>query len=88
MIGHWQSGLRPNAHSYGAMVYLNIFLQCQLVSSMIIMAGFVVARSLARRLDVVRRASFESLSLLHYYAVGQGVLGLLLVHGFPRLALG
>jgi hypothetical protein len=32
------------------------------------------------------RVVFDNLSLLWHYAVGQGLFGLLLVHGFPRIA--
>ena len=28
--------------------------------------------------------TFDTFALLAYYAAGQGLLGLLLVHGFPR----
>jgi cytochrome c oxidase subunit I+III len=83
--GHWQTGLRPDASSYGAMVYVGAFLQLELVLSLIVMAGFVLARLLAGRLDRVRRVTFDNFALLWHYSVGQGLLGLLLLHGFPRL---
>ena len=85
VYGHWQSGLRPDASSYGAMVYLGAFLQLELVLPLLVMAGFVLARLFAGRLDRVRRVTFDNLALLWHYTVGQGLLGLLLVHGFPRL---
>ena len=70
------------------MVYLNLFLQLQLVAALVVMAAFVIARHLCRRLDGDRRVSFDNLALLQFYAVGQGLLGVLLVHGFPRLMAG
>jgi cytochrome c oxidase subunit I+III len=85
ILGHWGTGLRANASGYGAMTYLNCFLQLQVALPLIVMAGFVLARRLAARLDGVRRVAFDNLGLLWHYAVGQGLLGLLLVHGFPRL---
>jgi cytochrome c oxidase subunit I+III len=87
-IAQWQTGLRPSDSSYGAMVYLNLFLQFQLAAALLVMAGFAVARHLFGRLDIVRRVVFDNLALLQLYAVGQGLLGTLLVHGFPRLVVG
>jgi cytochrome c oxidase subunit I+III len=85
IAAHWQSGLRPTASSYGAMVYMASFLQLELVLPLLVMTGFVQARWLAGRLDGIRRVTFDNLSLFWHYSVGQGLLGLLLVHGFPRL---
>jgi cytochrome c oxidase subunit I+III len=83
--GHRQAGLRADANAYGAMVSMAGFLQFQLVLPVICMAGFAIARRLSGRLDHVRRVTFDNLALLCHYAVGQGLLGLLLVHGFPRV---
>jgi cytochrome c oxidase subunit I+III len=82
---HWVAGLRPDTNSYGAMVYLGAILQLELVLPLLIMAGFVLARLGAGRLDRARRVTFDNLALLSHYTVGQGLLGLILVHGFPRL---
>jgi cytochrome c oxidase subunit I+III len=59
-------------------------LQFEMVAAIVIFGLFVIARCAAGRLDAERRVTYESLALLTYYAVGQGFLGLLLVHGFPR----
>jgi len=85
IAAHWETGLRGNVSSYGAMVYLASFLQLQLVLPLVIMMGFVLARWLAGRLNRVRRVAFDNLHLFWQYSVGQGLFGLLLVHGFPRL---
>lgn len=85
ILGHWGTGLRANASGYGAMTYLNSFLQLQVTLPLIVMAAFVLARRLTARLDEVRRVTFDNFGLLWHYVVGQGLLGLLLVHGFPRL---
>jgi hypothetical protein len=45
-----------------------------------------MARSAAGLLTPVRRATFDNTMLLWHYTVGQGLLGLLVVHGFPRIA--
>jgi cytochrome c oxidase subunit I+III len=49
-----------------------------------VMALVVAAWALTGRLNRQRRVGFDNLSLLWHYTTGQGVLGLLLVHGFPR----
>jgi cytochrome c oxidase subunit I+III len=82
---HWLSGLRPEASAYGAMVYLSAALQLQIVATLVVMALFVLARLAGGRLHATRRATFDNLALLWGYAIGQGLLGLALVHGFPRL---
>ena len=81
---HWAAGLRPNSSGYAALVYLASCLQLQLVAAIAVLACFLLTRLACGRLSHARRATFEALALLTYYAVGQGLLGLLLVHGFPR----
>lgn len=83
-LGHWSTGLRPDASGYAALVYMASALQFELVAAIVILGLFVLARCVAGRLDTERRVTYESLALLTYYAVGQGLLGLLLIHGFPR----
>ncbi len=84
IAGHWTTGLRPDASSYAALVYLASALQLQIVGAIVVMACVVLARLVCGRLNNVRRVTFEALALLTYYAAGQGLLGLLMVHGFPR----
>ncbi|MEQ8700529.1 MAG: cytochrome c oxidase subunit I [Bauldia litoralis] len=85
VYGHWQAGLRPTDDSYSAMVYMASGLNGQLVLAVAIMSLFTIARHFAGRLDAVRRGTFEHTSLLLYFAAAQAMIGLLLVHGFPRL---
>jgi cytochrome c oxidase subunit I+III len=84
----WQTGLRPEADIHSALVSMAAFLQAQLTLAVLVMAGFAIGRSLGGRLDLERRVVFDNCGLLYHYAVGQSLLGLLLVHGFPRLAGG
>lgn len=81
---HWTSGLRPDASAYGALTYLASALQLEIVAAVVIIGFYVVARVAAGRLGPVHRVTFDVFMLLTYYAIGQGLLGLLLVHGFPR----
>ena len=84
---HWITGLRPDASAYGALAYLASTLQLEIVAAVVIIGFYVVARVLAGRLGAVHRVTFDVFILLTYYAIGQGLLGLLLVHGFPRMVI-
>ena len=84
--GHWNAGLRPDASAYGALVYLASFLQFEIVAAVVISGLYVIVRAVADRVNAERRVTFDVLMLLSYYAIGQGLLGLALVHGFPRVA--
>jgi cytochrome c oxidase subunit I+III len=86
LAGHWQSGLRPEASSYGAVVYTIIGLQGVYLAVLVLMALYVLARSFAGRLDGVWRSSFDNTMLLWHYVAVQGAIGLALVAAFPRLA--
>ncbi len=85
LVGQWQAGLRPSSSSYAAMVYMSGILTGQLVFAVVLMSAFALARHFTGRLDAVRRVTFDNAALLLFYSAGQGLLGLLLVHGFPRL---
>jgi cytochrome c oxidase subunit I+III len=86
-VAQWKSGLRPADSPYAAVVYTIIGLQGFFVAVMAVMALYTIARSAAGTLSNERRVTFDNTRLLWYYTIGQGVLGLLLVHLFPR-ALG
>jgi len=85
IYGQWQSGLNPTAHSYGAVVYAFSALQGQYIGAVAIMGGYTVARAVSGRLDGVRRSTFDNTMLLWHYTVAQALVGLLVVHGFPRV---
>jgi cytochrome c oxidase subunit I+III len=86
VVGHWNARLRPDASAYGALVYLASFLQFEIVAAVVISGLYVIVRAVADRVNAERRVTFDVLMLLSYYAIGQGLLGLALVHGFPRVA--
>jgi cytochrome c oxidase subunit I+III len=83
--GHWQTGLDPKATSYGALVYMSAVLTAQAGIAVVIMCLFAGARALTRQLDAERRVTFDNAAIYYYYTAAQGALGLILVHGFPRL---
>jgi len=84
---HWQAGLRPTVSSYGAMVYTDGILTGQLVFTVLIMSLFVIARHFTGKLDRVRCATLENTALLVYYTAAQALVGLVVIHGFPRMIL-
>lgn len=85
LYGHLRTGLRPQESAYGAAVYMVATLQAVFVVFMIFMGLYTVARSACGLLTPQRRATFDNTMLFWYYTVAQGVLGLALVHAFPRL---
>ncbi|MCD7058660.1 cytochrome c oxidase subunit I [Pelagibacterium xiamenense] len=85
ILGHMQTGLDPTASSYGAMVYMAPILTGQAAFAAIVMCLFAGARHLRGGMDKQRRVTFDNAALLYYYTAAQGVFGLVLIHGFPRL---
>jgi cytochrome c oxidase subunit I+III len=85
VLGHWLSGLHPTTNSYSAMVYMADALTGQLAFAVLLMAAFTMARQVVGKLDSERRGCFENTALLAYYTSAQGLFGLLLIHGFPRI---
>ena len=83
--GQWRTGLRPEQSAYAAAVYTIIALQALFVAILLIMGLYTVARSVRGLLDGTRRATFDNTMLLWHYTTAQGVIGLALVHAFPRL---
>ena len=84
--GHWTQGLRPQASAYAAAVYAVAGLQAVFALLTGTMGVFTVARSVAGRLSHTRRACYDTTMMMWHYTVAQGLLGLGLVHAFPRLA--
>jgi cytochrome c oxidase subunit I+III len=82
----WSSGSRASDNGPAAMAYLALILQAQLALPLTVMAGFAIARQLAGKLDPVRCNVYDNLALLWHYATAQGLLGLALIHFFPRLS--
>ncbi|TFZ01384.1 cbb3-type cytochrome c oxidase subunit I [Ramlibacter rhizophilus] len=79
------TGLGPTQDAYGAVVYTIISVQGFYAVLMTFMGGYCMARAAAGLLTSTRRVSFENTRLYWYYTVVQGVIGVAVVHGFPRL---
>jgi cytochrome c oxidase subunit I+III len=84
LSAQWRSGLSPETHAYGASVYAIVSIQTFFVIVTVVMGLYTIARWLAGKLDSARRATFDSVMLFWHYTTGQGLVGLLVVHGFPR----
>ena len=84
--GQLGTGLSPTASSYGAIVHLTSGLQGFFVAVASLMAAYTIARSVAGLLDARRRVTFDNTRLMWHYMVAQGLVGLVLLHGFPRVA--
>jgi cytochrome c oxidase subunit I+III len=82
--GIWNSGLRPDAHAYGAAVYAVVAWQGFHACVLLLMTGYTLARSWSGLLDGTRRVTFDNTRLLWHYMVAQGIAAMLLVHAAPR----
>ena len=80
----WKSGLSPSSNAYMALITLGLFLQLQLVLTLVVMAGFAIARKLTGQLNSTRRVVYDNVAQLWHYTTAQGALGVILMHGFPR----
>jgi cytochrome c oxidase subunit I+III len=82
---HRADGLDPTRSAYGAVVYTVSALQGFYVAVLLMMAAYTIARSACGLLDDRRRVTFDNTRLLWNYVVAQGLVGLALVHGAPRV---
>src|SRR5690606_36106246 len=62
--GQWRSGLRPQDNAYAASVYAMLGLQSIFVGATSYMTLFTVARSLAGKLSVTRRACYDNTMII------------------------
>jgi hypothetical protein len=83
-----QWGVSPTESAYGAIVYAFVAVDAFFALSAAVLALFALARRAAGRLDRVRRVVFDNARLFWHYTVAQTLVGLLLLHGFPRLVPG
>ena len=81
-----QRAVDPAASSYGAVVQGFVGFNGVCTLGAIVLAAFALARSVAGHLDRERRNVLECARVLWLYVVGQNLVGLALVHGFPRWA--
>jgi cytochrome c oxidase subunit I+III len=85
LIGLRRAGLAPTGSGYGAAVAMILSVQGFFVAVVAAMTAYTVARAVAGRLGAIRRGTFDQAMLMARYAIGQGLAGIALVHGFPRV---
>jgi cytochrome c oxidase subunit I+III len=81
----WASDLRPDAHSYAAVMYTLLAWQGLHVVLLALMAGYTIARSWAGLLSDARRVTFDNTRVMAWYTVAQGLACLLVINS-PRVA--
>jgi cytochrome c oxidase subunit I+III len=86
IASHWDSGLRPAAHSYGAAVYAMFALQGLTVLTVLIMGAYTIARTLTGKVGPRRRLTLDNTYLMWHFAVGQGLIALIVIDLLPQLA--
>ena len=78
-------GQTPQSHAYASLMYVLVGYQGVHALVALLMAAFVWLRSRLGRSDAVRQRDFQVLTLFWHYTTGLWLVGLLLVHAFPRL---
>ena len=79
------SDLRPDQHAHSAISYALLSWHGAIVAVALLMASYTQVRSWAGMIDGTRRLTFDNTVLFWLYTAGQGAVGLVLLHGFPRL---
>ena len=85
---HAHGDLDPKASGYAAIVGVILFLTGFFLIAVTVLAAFAGARRLAGRLDHHWRVSFDNARIFWHYFVAQSLVGLVMLHGFPRLVAG
>jgi len=80
-----QAEVSPRESAYGAIVYAIVSWDAFFAACATLLALFALARRRAGLLDRERRVTFDNARLFWHYSVAQGLAGLAMVHGFPRL---
>ena len=78
-------GQTPQSHAYASLIYVLVGYQAVHALVALLMAVFVWLRSRLGRNDAIRQRDFQVLTLFWHYTTGLWLVGLLLVHVFPRL---
>jgi cytochrome c oxidase subunit I+III len=78
-------GRTPQSHAYASLVYVLIGYQGIHAIIALLMAAFVWRRSRRGLVDSVRQRDFRITTMFWHYTTGLWLVGLVLVHLFPRL---
>jgi cytochrome c oxidase subunit I+III len=83
-VGHVEAGLSPRAQAWSATVAALLAWQGLHAAVLILMGGYVLARSWCAKLALEARATLDNTALLWHYTTVQGLAGAALVQGLPR----
>jgi cytochrome c oxidase subunit I+III len=84
LAGHWQAGLDPQAQAWSATVGALLGYQGFHVAIVLLMGGYLLARSWSGRLQPQARATLDNTVPMWHCVSAQGLIGLLLVQSLPR----
>jgi cytochrome c oxidase subunit I+III len=84
-VAYVQAGLSPRAQAWSATVATLQGWQGFHVAVLMVMGGYVLARSWSGRLAPEARATLDNTALLWHYVIVQGIVTAALVQGLPRL---
>ncbi|MFN4140411.1 cbb3-type cytochrome c oxidase subunit I [Aestuariivirga sp.] len=82
---HWNTGLRPDVHAYGAVVFTLLALLVVLSITVLVFCLFCIARIAAHHLGGERRLMFEVAASFSHYVVFQGTATALFLQAMPPL---
>lgn len=85
LAGHWRTGLDPRDQAWSASVGMLLGYQAFHVAVLVLMGGYVLARSWAGRLQPTARATLDNTALMWHCVTAQGVVGALVVQLLPRV---
>jgi cytochrome c oxidase subunit I+III len=88
ILEQWNAGLRPDDHSYGAVVFTLLALAAVLSVAVLIMCLFCILRLAANLIDTERRLTFEVTTLMCSYTVFQSVATVAMIYLLPRILTG
>jgi cytochrome c oxidase subunit I+III len=85
LLSHWEAGLRPDVHAYGAVVFTLLSLLAVLTAAVTLICLYCVLRIVAGRLDHSRRLTLEIAAMMTHYTVFQGAATVLFIHAMPYI---
>jgi cytochrome c oxidase subunit I+III len=88
ILEHWSAGLRPDASSYGAVVFTLLALAAVLSAAVVVINLFCVLRLAAGLINTERRLTFEVAAMMCHYTVLQAVSTIALIYVLPRVLAG
>jgi cytochrome c oxidase subunit I+III len=85
LAGQLRVGLDPVSQAWSASVASLLAWQGLHVAVVLLMGGYLIARSASAKLRRDARATLDNVALFWHYAVVQGLLAMLTVYGLPAL---